>query len=349
MSSITTNPQHLAAIIPEKGGPFELVHRPTPIPGPKELLIEVHSIACNPIDHYMRDDGFSCATYPAIPGSDISGIVVSAGQSVSAAAPKAGTRVTAFAPAFFTKGDPDHGAFQKKVLVPASSVCPLPDAISFNEGAIIPMAVQTAMAAWYSVGLARDTKFTPSDKKGALVWGGSSSVGGSGVQQAANMGYVVYATASPHNHEYVKKLGASKVFDYKDTAVVENIVKSAKEDGIIIDLAYDAAGALQPILDILKATKGDNVANLASAIPLRPQPPTVEGINIKFVAAPTDDAERVEWSQWLYWTWLKEKLQTGEFVPSPSIKVIDGGLESANKALDELKGGVSSVKLVLEV
>lgn len=345
----TTNSQHLAAIIPEKGGPFKIVHRPTPTPGPEELLIEVHSIACNPIDHYMRDYGFRIASYPAIPGSDISGIVVATGSSVPAAAPKVGTRVTAFAPAFYTQGDPDHGAFQKKVLVPASSVCPLPDAITFNEGAILPMAVQTAMAAWYTAGLPRDMKLTAADKKGALVWGGSSSVGGAGVQQAANMGYVVYATASPHNHEYVKKLGASKVFDYKDSNVVENIVKSAKEDGITINLAYDAAGALQSILDILKATKNDDVAKLSSAVTLGPETPTVEGFDIKFVSPPTDYAERDEWSQWLYWTWLSEKLQTGEFVPSPSIKVVEGGLESANKALDELKGGVSGVKLVLEV
>ncbi|KAB8304519.1 hypothetical protein EYC80_003906 [Monilinia laxa] len=340
---------HLAAIIPKQGSPFEIVHRLTPTPGPEELLIEVHSIACNPIDYYMRDDGFAIASYPAIPGSDISGIVVAAGSSVPAAAPKIGTRATALAPAFFTQGNPDYGAFQKKVLIPASSVCPLPDGMSFNEGAILPMAVQTAMAAWYSVGLARDTKLTPAEKNGALVWGGSSSVGGAGVQQAANMGYVVYATASPQHHEYVKKLGASKVFDYNDRYVVENIIRSSKEDGIAINLAYDAAGALKSILDILKATKGDDVARLASAIPLRPQPPTVEGIVIKFVSAPADAVERNEWSQWLYWTWLKEKLQTGEFVPSPSIKVVDGGLKSANKALDELKGGVSGVKLVLEV
>lgn len=344
-----TESQHLAAIIPKKGSPLEIVHRPTPSPGPGELLIEVHSIACNPIDHYMRDIGFAIASYPAVPGSDISGIVVAAGSSVPAAAPKIGTRVTAFAQAFFEQGNPDYGAFQKKVLVPASSVCPLPDGMSFNEGAILPMAVQTSMAAWYTIGLARDTKVTPEDKKGVLVWGGSSSVGGAGVQQAANMGYVVYATASLQHHEYVKKLGASKVFDYKDSDVVKNIVTAAKRDGITIDLAYDAAGALQSILEILNAAKGDDVAKLASAVSLGPQPPIVEGVNIKFVAAPKDPAERSEWCQWLYWTWLKEKLLTREFLPSPTIKVVDGGLGSANKALDELKGGVSGVKLVLEV
>lgn len=343
----TTMSQHLAAIIPEKGGPLKIVHRPTPTPSPTELLIEVHSIACNPIDYYMRDHGFALTSYPAIPGSDISGIVVAAGSSVLAAAPKVGARVTAFAQAFFTHGDPDHGAFQKKVLVPASSVCPLPDGISFNEGAILPMAVQTSMAAWYTMGLARDTKLTSADKKGMLIWGGSSSIGGVGVQQASKMGYVVYATASPHHHDYVKKLGASKVFDYKDINVVDEIVKSAKEEGITINLAYDAAGALQPILDILKASKDDSVAKLATAVVM--EPPTVEDIDVKFVFAPSDDAERDEWSQWLYGTWLKENLQTGEIIPSPSIRVVDGGLESANKALDQLKGGVSGVKLVLEV
>ncbi|KAI9648431.1 hypothetical protein NHQ30_003065 [Ciborinia camelliae] len=103
----------------------------------------------------------------------------------------------------------------------------------------------------------------------------------------------------PRYHEYVKKLGASKVFDYKDSDVVENIVKSAKKYVIPIDLAYDAAGALQFILDILKAAKGDDIVKLASVIPLRSQHTTLEGVDIKFIWAPTDDDERKKWSPWL--------------------------------------------------
>ena len=51
----------------------------------------------------------------------------------------------------------------------------------------------------------------------------------------------------------------------------------------------------------------------------------------------------------MFGVWLKEKLENKEFVPSAKIRLVEGGLHSANKALDELKKGVSGVKLVLEV
>jgi NADPH:quinone reductase-like Zn-dependent oxidoreductase len=342
--------QHLAAVLPNKGSLLKVVQRSTPTPGPGELLIEVHSIALNPIDYYQRDMGFVIDSYPAIPGSDVAGIVVATGPLVPAEAPQVGTRVAAFAPCFFHRGAPDYGALQKKVLVPATSACPLPESMSFNEGAILPMAVQTTWAGWYSIGLARDTKFAPEDKKGVLVWGGGGSVGSAAIQVAKSMGFVVYATASAKHHEYLKTLGASKLFDYKETDVVEKIVQTAKEDGVAIDVGYTAAvGTVSSCMEVLKAAKSNEFAKLSSAVRLPANVPTMDDVEVKFVSAPLNETERDEFSKFVYWTWLKEKLQSGEFVPSPSIKVVDGGLESANKALDELKAGVSGVKLVLEV
>lgn len=51
--------------------------------------------------------------------------------------------------------------------------------------------------------------------------------------------------------------------------------------------------------------------------------------------------ERTEHFHFVFNVWLKEKLEKGEFVPSPKIQVVEGGLEGANKGLDELKKGVS--------
>src|SRR5438270_7321710 len=239
---MSSSGQHLAAILPSKGGPLEVVQRPTPTPGPTDLLIQVKSIALNPIDHYMRDMGFVISSYPAIVGSDIAGIVLSQGSSVPCDAPKPGTRVTGFCPCFFAHGAPDYGAFQEKVLVPASNVTPLPDSVSFNEGSVLPMAVGTAWSGWYSIGIPRDTKYSPEDKKGMLVWGGSSSIGSAAIQSAKLFGFIVYATASSKHHDYLKKLGAHKVFDYKDENVVQNIVNAAKEDGVTIREGYDSIG-----------------------------------------------------------------------------------------------------------
>lgn len=75
----------------------------------------------------------------------------------------------------------------------------------------------------------------------------------------------------------------------------------------------------------------------------------MKGVEARFVAAPGDEKERVEFFHFVFGVWLKEKLEKGEFVPSPRIQVVKGGLKSAQKGLDELKKGVSGVKLVLEV
>ena len=345
----TPSGHHLATILNAPGTRLEVTNRPTPTPGPNELLIEVKSIALNPIDHYQRDYGLFVDSYPAVVGSDIAGIVVSAGSSVPSDAPKPGTRVAAFAPCFYMRGAPDYGALQTHVLVPAVNAVPLPQGMSFNQASLLPMAIMTAWAGWYTIGLARDTKYTAADKKGMLVWGGASSIGSAAVQVAKSMGFIVYTTASEKHHQYLKSLGASKAFDYHDEHVVEEIVKAAKEDGVTVSMGFDAAGQLQSCLEILKELKGEGTAKLAHAPRLPEDSPNMEGVEVKFVAAPVEMKERTEFFHFVFRVWLKEKLETGGFVPSPKIKVIDGGLESVNEALDELKKGVSGVKLVLEV
>lgn len=347
-TSIPPN-HHLAAILPSKGSALELTSRPTHNPGPNELLIEVKSIALNPVDWAMRDLGFNVTSYPTVLGSDIAGIVVSAGASVPSDAPKPGTRVAAFAPCFFVYGAPDYGAMQTRVLVPAGHVVPLPQRMSFNEASLLPMAVLTAWSGWYSIGLPRDTAYSAEDKQGMLVWGGASSIGSAAVQVARLMGFIVYSTASEKHHEYLRGLGASKVFDYKGDQVVENIVKAAKEDGVTVNMGFDAVGQTKACLEILKELKGEGTAKLASAVQLSKDSPKMEGVDVTFVAASEVEEERLEFIHFVFGIWLKEKLENGEFVPSPKIQVVDGGLESAQKGLDELKKGVSGVKLVLEI
>ena len=73
---------HLAAVSLAKGQPFQLQHRPTPKPGPGELLIAVKAVALNPADHHMRNSGFFIPTYPTVIGFDLAGIVVEVGEGV---------------------------------------------------------------------------------------------------------------------------------------------------------------------------------------------------------------------------------------------------------------------------
>ncbi|KAK6066891.1 alcohol dehydrogenase [Seiridium cupressi] len=209
---------HLAAVSLAKGEPFEIRARPTPKPGPGELLIAVKSVALNPADDHMRDQGLFVSTYPTVLGFDISGLVLEVGENVpmdttdedSGLTFRPGiTRVAAYAASFWRSCHPDYGAFQEKCLVPWQHAVPLPDGvISWNQAATLPVAVEVPLNAWDTMGIPRVGKAAvPSPistssvgisastrgesqkdhkekREALLVWGASSSIGTMGVQSA---------------------------------------------------------------------------------------------------------------------------------------------------------------------
>ncbi|KAH9476025.1 Dehydrogenase orf1 [Psilocybe cubensis] len=180
-----TSRQHLAAMVPSVGAPFVIEPRSTPTPGPNEVLIEVKSVAVNPLDYFQRYTGFHIDVFPAIIGSDVGGTIIEVGSSVSLEL-KPGTRVSAFAPTFLLNGSPNYGAFQERVLVPDHFVTPLPNGrVSFNEASILPMALLTAWTGIvYQLGIPTSTTpYKPSDKQGLLIWSGASSVGTMAVKE----------------------------------------------------------------------------------------------------------------------------------------------------------------------
>ncbi|KAL8887551.1 MAG: hypothetical protein Q9215_004893 [Flavoplaca cf. flavocitrina] len=342
--------KHQAAVLLSAGSPLSVVDRDTPEPGPDEILIETKAIAVNPVDYYQRDFGKPPTPfYPAVLGEDVAGLVVKVGSNVSDAPPP-GTRVLAFASSFYQNGSPDHGAFQKMTLARSEGVIPLPDSLSFEEGAILPLAVLTALSAYTTLGIPLDTKYTADDKEAILIWGGSSSVGSLAVQSAKTMGFTVYATAGAQNLEYVKSLGAKAVFDYKSSDVISQIAKQAKEDGVNLRTAHVIVdNALQQTLDVLKLTKGNGPAKVAHA-PLIPEDaPILAGTEIKFTFPPIDPDERNKHIYKCFNVWLKDGLSSGTVVPSPRIEVVPGGIEGLNDALDTLKAGVSGTKVVVSV
>ncbi|KAJ5689468.1 hypothetical protein N7462_003860 [Penicillium macrosclerotiorum] len=346
--STTVPEQHFAAVIPQKGGPLAIVQRPTPTPGPKELLLEVKAVAFNPVDYYQRETGLFLEDYPAIVGSDVAGTVIRVGPDVRADAPQVGTRVTAFASAWMYKWNLDYGAMQQYVLVSEDNIAVLPEAFSFAEGSAFPMAALVAWNGWLWAGIPQ-TPVLPG-AAGVLVWGAASSMGAFAVQAARVMGYVVYATASPRNHAYIKELGASHVFDYKAESVVSDIVAAAKADGTVIRAGFHAMGEQQLSVDVMGQLRdGSEMVKLAIAPIVDEHLKVPVGVDTAFVQPPQDEEEIKERFRWIFGTWLQENLAAKKLVASPQVKVVEGGLESANKALDEWKAGVSAIKLVIEL
>jgi NADPH:quinone reductase-like Zn-dependent oxidoreductase len=371
---------HLAAVSIAKGEPFELQTRPTPKPGPGELLIAVKSVALNPADYHMRDRGLFIPSYPTVTGFDISGLVLEVGDDVPVGADDAVpgpifrpgiTRVAAYAAAFWRSWGPDYGAFQERCLVPWQHAVPIPDeGISWNQAATLPVAVEVPLNAWDAMGIARigadasggAQRSEKQKKEAILIWGASSSVGTMGVQSARLLREdrespfaAVYATAGASNHGYVGSLGADRVFDYKDPRVVDAIVSAAKEDGLVIRHCFLATGQLASCQAVLKTfvendQGGENLkAKIASAPIVPPEAEVVTGLETIFVLPSENEEERL--AQFRYWlgTWLGENLPKRTIRPSPEPRLVGKGLEYINAGLDMLLEGVSCVKLVVEI
>ncbi|KAJ5785399.1 uncharacterized protein N7503_010611 [Penicillium pulvis] len=209
---------HLAAVSPAKGKPFELQTRPTPKPGPGELLIAVKSVGLNPADAIMRDQGIFISTYPTVIGFDMSGLVLEIGENVPTGAADADssppfrpgiTRIAAYSACAWKSCDPDYGAFQELCLVPWQHAVPILDeGLSWNHAATLPVAVATPLSAWDMMGIPRlgdgiasapnptvsadsgtdideeKRKNNMGKREALLIWGASSSVGTMGVQSA---------------------------------------------------------------------------------------------------------------------------------------------------------------------
>lgn len=375
---------HLAAVSPAKGQPFELQRRPTPKPGQDELLIAVKSVALNPADAYMRDQGLFIPTYPTVIGFDMSGLVLEVGDNVptgatdndSAPSFRPGiTRVAAYAASVWKSCDPDYGIFQERCLVPWQHAVPLPDeGMSWNHAATLPVAVEASLNTWDAMGIPQIGETTASTpvsvgstnmekREALLIWGASSSVGTMGVQTArllqedpTSSFAAVYATAGSANKSYVGSLGADRVFDYKDSRVVDAIVSAAREDGLVIRHCFLATGQLALCQAVLKSFleedqegKKAKTAKIGSAPVVPPDAEAVNGVETIFVMPSTVERERLE--QFRYWigTWLRKNLVKGTIKPSPEPSVVGKGLGAINAGLDKLLRGVSCTKLIVEV
>jgi threonine dehydrogenase-like Zn-dependent dehydrogenase len=180
----------------------------------------------------------------------------------------------------------------------------------------------------------------PSNKT-ILVWGGSSSVGALTIQLAVASGVKVVAVASKHNHEFVKKLGASEALDYNDKNVVEDVVKAIKTTGGEFAGIYDAIsneGSTKYTLPIAEKLGG---ANIPMVLPYEGTVP--DGVKIGSVFAINDV------NNYLWKDYVNPALEQGKLKAVPEPLVIGKGLESVQKGLDKNKAGVSAQKVVVEL
>ncbi len=185
-------------IIARHGGPecLELREGSDPEPGPGQLRIRVRAAGVNFADILGRMGLYPDAPKGAyVPGYEVSGAIDKLGEGVER---KRGERVMSFT---------RFGGYSDLVCVSAEQAVEIPEAMSFEEAAAIPVQYLTAYHMVIRLGNLRagETIF---------VHGLGGGVGMAALQLARQAGGVVLGTSSPSKHEALLASGAAKVFGY---------------------------------------------------------------------------------------------------------------------------------------
>lgn len=202
---------------------------PTPAPAAGEVLIRIRASGVNPVDWKIREGMLANRMpniFPLIIGLECAGDVVQCGEGVTRVAE--GDRVFAYA----RKETLHDGTYAEFIALPQSSVTRLPRALSYEEGASIPLAALTAWQALFEMGGLKAGQTV-------LVHAGAGGTGGFAVQLARHAGARIIATASAPNHDYVRGLGAHEAIDYTRVDF-RDAVRDAAPQGV--DLVYDTVG-----------------------------------------------------------------------------------------------------------
>lgn len=215
-----------SAIIDRYGSANELQisETPTPTLRPSEVLVRNYYTCINPMDTKVRAGQFKFFVgrkFPKILGVESAGVVEKIGENVTAF--KKGDRV------MVSQGF-KFGGYAAYTVVSENSVFPLPDRVSFQEGATLTMAACTAFNGLYKAGKIKD-----GDE--VLVNGAYGGVGSFAVQLAKLAGAKVTGVCSSENIENVKALNADSIIDYTE----QDIYTIDKK----YDLVFDAVGKLE--------------------------------------------------------------------------------------------------------
>ncbi|MBM3329908.1 MAG: zinc-binding dehydrogenase [Calditrichaeota bacterium] len=224
--------------------------QPTPVPVSGEVLIQIACTGINHVDLVVRR-GYPSIPIPLphIPGGDITGTVLEAGPDVSR--DLIGKRVVVYPLIACGKcqlcreGRPNlclgwkyfglhlKGGYAEYCTVPAGNCFVLPDSISFDSAAGLPIAGLTALHALKGVGgLSAGQTF--------FIWGGAGGLGTIAIQIAKRLGATVIATAGSDDRlALMTSLGADHVFNRKRDDVPAEVMKLCPAG---VDLIIDYVG-----------------------------------------------------------------------------------------------------------
>ncbi len=201
---------------------------PNPVAGPGEAVVEVKAAGVNPVETYIRAGiHLIQPELPFVPGGDAAGVVLSVGDGVGSLKP--GDRVYAAG----CVGDASWtGAYAEQLLRRAEDLLPLPDNISFAQGAALGVPYGTAQWALIRRGRAQAGETV-------LIHGASGAVGTAALQIAAANGISTIGTAgSERGLELVRQHGAAHALDHTQDGYLDAVAELTGGQGpeIILEM-----------------------------------------------------------------------------------------------------------------
>lgn len=242
-----------AAIFHEHGGPevVRIEDVPRPDPGPGEVLVRVKASAMNHLDLWVRRGLPIETTMPHIGGSDVSGVIAEVGEGVDPS--RVGERVV-INPSLFDGtcewcrageesmcvnfrilGEHTNGGFAEFAAAAADRVHRIPDEMTFEDAAALPISYMTAWRA-----LTSRARLQPGES--VLVIGASGGTAIAAVQVAVLTGARVFAvTKGSENVERLRSLGAEFVYDREAVDWSKAVFRDTEKRGV--DVVVENVGA----------------------------------------------------------------------------------------------------------
>ena len=229
------------------GGPeiLRLGKRPTPRPGPGQVLVRVAAAGVNGPDMMQRK-----GLYPPPPGaSDLLGLEI-AGQVVGT-----GEGVTAWSEGGQVCALTNGGGYAEYCVAEADQCLPIPGGMALRDAAGLP---ETFITVWSNLFLEGGL----SAGQTLLVHGGAGGIGTTAIQLAHAFGVRVFATDSPAARcQVCRDLGADQVIDYNEQDFVEAVRKAGGADMIL-----DIVGGPYIERNIKAVSPGGRIVQLAFAL-----------------------------------------------------------------------------------
>ena len=209
-----------------------------PSPGPGQVLLRVKAVGVNPVEVYIRSGMYARRpTLPYTPGTDVAGVIEGVGPGV--------TRVNKSDRVYGHGVAPGHGGYAQLTVCEESQVHPLPDNVSFSQGAAIGVPYATAWRALFMRALARPGQIV-------LVHGASGGVGVAATQIARAHGLRVIGTAGTDaGASLVREQGAHHVLNHRDPDYLKAVLPLTDGRGVDVVIEMLANVNLDRDLDLL--------------------------------------------------------------------------------------------------